>query len=208
MRSLASSGAGGFARRLRRVWLAAIAAIALACLCSAQGRFRRIRAIGEFSNVRSTDGEHAYGYRVDLWRVDSSMAGLFFVFAGSNEDAPVAVLDDVKYNPRTGALSFTTKLTTGCDVLPGLKLKPSRESFQFSGVLEEESLKGDMRRWDIEHSERSPKIETVELARRPDDVASLMKADSYSEWKQKAEELADIREPNCRGTLSERRKRQ
>ncbi len=207
MRRSASSRAVGFTRQSRRAWLIAIAGMAIASVCSAQDRFRRIRAIGEFSNVRSTDGEHAYGYMVDLWRVDSSMAGLLFVFAGPNADAPMAVLDDVNYNPRTGAFSFTAKLTTGCDVLPGLKLKPARESFKFSGVLKEEFLKGDMRRWDIEHSERSPKIETVELARRPDDVASLMKVDSYSEWKQKAEELADTREPKCRGILGGRRKR-
>jgi hypothetical protein len=177
--------------------------VALAAICAAQGRYRRIRAIGEFSNVRTT-GEHAYGYSVQLWRVDNSVDGLLMIYAREAGDPPTAMLDGVSFKPRTGALSFTVKMTTGCDVLPGLKLKPARESFEFSGVLIDDILKGKISRRDLDRSESSPTVQEVELARRPD--AALLQAGSYSEWKDKAEEMARTRELQCKGTLGERKK--
>ena len=177
--------------------------LALAAICAAQGRYRRIRAIGEFSNIDPAAGR-ASSYSVDLWRVDNSVEGLLMVHNGQKGDPPTAMLDDVSFKPRTGALSFTVKMTTGCDVLPGLKLKPARESLEFSGVLSDEILKGKMSRRDLDRSESSPTFQEVELARRPD--ASLLQAGSYSEWKDKAEEMARTRELRCKGTLGERKK--
>jgi hypothetical protein len=177
--------------------------IAVAAISFAQTRFRRVHPAGRYSNV--PEGARARGYTVDLWRVDSDLAGILVVSDGRPGDPPAEVLDAVGYNIRTGVLSFRAKMTTGCDVLPGLKLKPSRESFEFTGTLTQETLKGKFNRKDLDHAERSPSVVPVELARRPD--ASLIQAGSFNEWKTKAEELATSRQPDCRGAVGEPKKK-
>lgn len=174
--------------------------VALASVCSAQTRFRRIRVLGEFSNVRIT-AEHSYGYAVDLWRVDNSVAGLLMVPNGLQGDPPTEVLDRVKFDPRTGALSFTAKMTTGCNMLPGGKMTPARESFEFSGVLSDDVVKGKMTRTDLDRAGRSPEVVSVELAKGP--APPTLQAGSYTEWKENAEELVRDREPRCRGIIGE-----
>lgn len=90
---------------------------------------RPIRAIGDFSNMRYTE-EHAYGYTVELWRDGDSAIGVFLVSAGLQGDTPVGMLENVRFDSRTGALSFTAKLTTGVAVLPGGRQEPSRDLFE------------------------------------------------------------------------------
>jgi hypothetical protein len=179
------------------------AVIALALSGSAQTRFRRIRPVGEYSNIPA--GPRARGFAVELWRVDNDLAGLFIVATGQAGDPPVEALDDIRYNVRTGAISFNATMTTGCDVLPGLKLRPAREIFEFTGVLTQEAIKGKVSRKDAAHSNRSASVESVELAKRSD--ATLIQAGSYNEWKEKAGDLASAREPNCRGTVGDSKKR-
>jgi hypothetical protein len=187
---------------MRRLAIAG-ALLAVALCASAQTRFRRIHPLGEFSNLPVA--EHAHGYSVQLWRVDSDLDGLLVVSGGPRGETPMAVLGGIRYNIRTGAISFNAKLVTGCTVLPGLKLKPASESFEFTGALNEAKLKGKMSRKDLDEPDRSPSIEELELAKRPD--ATLLEAGSFSEWKGQAAELARQHEVRCEGTLGEPRKK-
>jgi len=84
----------------------------------AQAANRPISAIGEFSNMRYTE-EHAYGYAVELWRDGGSIIGLFLAAEGPQGDSPTGMLENIKFNSHTGALSFTAKLTIGVAFLPG-----------------------------------------------------------------------------------------
>src|ERR1017187_3008288 len=68
----------------------------------AQDPDRPIRAIGDFSNVRYTE-EHAYGYTVELWRDGNSAIGLFLVSEGLQGDTPMGMLENVRFDSRTGA---------------------------------------------------------------------------------------------------------
>src|ERR1700676_1014299 len=75
---------------------------------------RPISFVGEFSNMRYTE-EHAYGYTIQLWREGAAVFGLFLASEGLAGDTPTGLLDDLKYDARSGKLSFKTKLTMGAD---------------------------------------------------------------------------------------------
>src|ERR1017187_2873039 len=107
----------------------------------AQDPGRPIRSIGEFSDVRYTEG-HAYGYSVELWRDGNLAIGLFFVSEGLEGDSPAGMLDNVRFDSRTGALSFAAKLTAGVALLPGGRQEPSRDLFEFTGTLKATVLTG------------------------------------------------------------------
>jgi hypothetical protein len=113
----------------------------------AQNPGRPIRAIGEFSNMRYTE-EHAYGYTVALWRDGDTAVGQFLVSEGLQGDTPTGMLENVRFDSRTGALSFTAKLTTGATILPGGRQEPSRDLFKFSGTLKATTLTGSIMRSD------------------------------------------------------------
>jgi hypothetical protein len=67
------------------------------------GPLRRFaRPVGEFSNVRYT-AEHAYGYAVQLWRDGDRLIGLLMVSEGLQGDTPTGMLENVRFNSRTGA---------------------------------------------------------------------------------------------------------
>jgi hypothetical protein len=56
--------------------------------------------------VRSSTGEHCYGYSLRLWRHNGRILGLFNHHEGFCGDPPCEVLQDVSYDGRTGHLSF------------------------------------------------------------------------------------------------------
>ena len=110
----------------RLTGIIALLSIAAAVPLFAQNPGRPVRAIGEFSNMRYTE-EHAYGYAVELWRDGDSAIGLLLVAEGLQGDTPTGTLDNVRFDARTGALSFTAKLTIGVAILPGGRQEPSRD---------------------------------------------------------------------------------
>ena len=158
----------------------------------AQDPDRPIRAIGEFSNMRYTE-EHAYGYAVELWRDGDSMIGLFLVSEGLQGDTPTGMLENGRFDSRTGALSFTARLTTGLAVLPGGQQAPSRDLFEFSGTLKAAVLTGTLKRSDLLHPSRPGARERVQLKIQAQ--AAMLPTHSYAEWKRQADELLKRRGP-------------
>jgi hypothetical protein len=63
--------------------------------------------IGSFHNVRSSTGEHCYGYSLELWRHNGRIVGLFDHHQGLCGDPPCEALHDVSYDRGTGHLSFS-----------------------------------------------------------------------------------------------------
>lgn len=170
----------------------------------AQDPNRPLRAIGEFSNVRFTE-EHAYGYMVDLWRDGDSVVGLFFASEGLQGDTPTGMLENVKFNSRTGALSFTAKLTMGVTLLPGGGQEPSRDLFEFSGTLKvgeirlapagyvEGVVTGTLKRSDPRQPARPASRESIQLKMQPQ--ADLLPGNTYAEWKRQVDEILKRRGP-------------
>ena len=169
-----------------------IFAAAAAISVFAQDPNRPLRPIGEFSNMRFTE-EHAYGYMADLWRDGDSILGLFLASEGLQGDTPAGALENVKFNARTGALSFTVRLTTGVTLLPGGGQEPSRDLFEFSGTLKSNELTGTLRRSDARQPSRPGSREAVQLKIRPQ--AELFPAASYAEWSRQAGEILRRRGP-------------
>ena len=172
--------------------IAGALALVFAICAFAQDPNRPLRAVGDFSNMRFTE-EHAYGYAVDLWRDGDSVVGLFLASEGLQGDTPTGMLENVKFNPRTGALSFTAKLTTGVTLLPGGGQEPSRDLFEFSGTLKSAVLTGMLKHSDARQPARPASRETVQL--KLQSQAFLLPASSYAEWKLQAGEILKRRGP-------------
>ena len=101
-----------------------------------------IRGVGAFSNMRYTE-EHAYGYTVMLWRAGDCLVGLFESSEGLAGDTPIGELQNVRYDRRTGTLSFSAKLTMGLEMRAGIdEPEPSRDLFTFDGRLGSNALAG------------------------------------------------------------------
>jgi hypothetical protein len=159
----------------------------------AQNPNRAIRAIGEFSNLRHTEDDHAYGYVIELWRDGDSAIGLLFVAQGLQPDMPAGMIENIRFDSRTGALSFTAKLSTGAVLLPGGRQEPTRDLFVFSGTLTATALTGTIQRSDQRQPGRAGSQERVQLKIRQQ--ATMFAARSYAEWKDSADEILKYRGP-------------
>jgi hypothetical protein len=176
-------------------WLAcvlALVSIGTALPAFAQNPSRAIRDIGEFSNLRHTE-EHAYGYVIELWRDGDSVIGLFFSAEGLQPDMPAGTIENVRFDSRTGALSFTAKLSTGVVILPGGRQEPTRDLFEFSGTLRATALTGTIQRSDQRQPARAASRERVQL--KIQQQATMLTAGSYAEWKGRADEILKDRGP-------------
>ena len=156
---------------------------------------RPLRVIGSFSNIRFTE-EHAYGYDVELWRDGDSVIGLISAADGLQGDTPTGILENVRFDSRTGGLSFTAKLTcTRRQIGPdGNWLSPSHDLFQFSGTLKPRVLVGTLTRSDLSQPLpcATPRCipetrERVELRMRP--IIDSFSTGSYAEWRRQVDEV-------------------
>src|ERR1041384_6155831 len=100
-----------------------------------------IHKIGSFTNMKHI-GEHTYGYSVELWRQGDHLFGFFLSSDGLAGDTPTGLLENVRFNPSTGRLSFQAKLTTGLFSNQQYNNVPSRDVFHFSGLLRRSRIKG------------------------------------------------------------------
>lgn len=128
---------------------------------------QKINALGMYSNFRFTE-EHQYGAGVQLWQEGEALFGLFSYSQGLMGDTPAGVLESVAFDPKTGRLSFSARLTMG---LHGCKFHnnvPSQDVFHFDGVFLNDSLSGTLRHSDNLHQEQALTEETI-ILRKSDD---------------------------------------
>jgi hypothetical protein len=173
-------------------WVLALLVAGAVVSVSGQNPERPIRTVGEFSNMRYTE-EHAYGYSVELWRDGDSLIGLLLVSEGLQGDTPTGLLENLKFDSRTGALSFTAKLTTGLVLLPGGRSEASRDLFEFSGTLKAAALAGTLKRSDQRRPTAPVSEERIELEQQP--PSATLQFASYAEWKRQTDEILARRGP-------------
>jgi hypothetical protein len=133
----------------------------------AQAESQQIIPVGTFTNFRFTE-EHQYGAGVQLWREGGSLFGIFSFAQGLNGDTPTGVLEKVSFDPKTGRVAFTARLTLGmhsCKVHTNL---PSQDIFIIEGMLSDHSLSGTMKRTDNLHQDLTPTAEKIDLVRSDD----------------------------------------
>ena len=177
---------------LRHFFLAA--AIAVPPGAYAQDAAAPVTVIGEFSNMQFT-AEHAYGYTVQLWRQDAAVFGLFLASAGLAGDTPTGSLDNVKFDARSGRLSFQAKLTLGAQLDASGKQQPSRDFFAFEGTLKPGELTGSVKHTDAVHPNVKTAVEQVTLRRQSGDLMSMLTRGSYTAWRANVAEILKRRGP-------------
>ena len=140
---------------------------------------------GMFSDMRFTE-EHAYGSTIELWRQGDRFFGLFSHAEGLDGDTPTGLLDDLKFDSKSGKLSFKAKLTTGdhyCKVHDGV---PSRDLFVFRGKWAGDRITGTLKTSDALHPEEPPEAKKTVFKKSRDEDWSHSK--TYGEWKKMVEE--------------------
>jgi hypothetical protein len=156
------------------------------------GQSSSIIGLGTFSDFRFTE-EHQYGAGVQLWREGDTLFGLFSYSQGLIGDTPAGTLEKVTFDPKTGRISFTARLTMG---IHGCKLHnnvPSQDIFQFDGVLSELSLSGTLVHTDNLHQELNPTKEDVVLKKSDEWV--ITQYQSREQWEVAMKNMLKFRGP-------------
>ncbi len=122
----------------------------------------KAEVLGAFSRITHT-GDDAFGYTVKLWKQGDRIFGRFLVYTGAPADPPAGLLEDVKFDPRTKRLSFTTRLSTGLVYSQEHRGVPSRDRFKFDGVLTRRQLVGTLTHIDELFPDRKPTSRRIRL---------------------------------------------
>jgi hypothetical protein len=136
-------------------------------------------AVGSYSNFRFTE-EHQSGVGVDLWRDGQTLVGLLSYAAGPVGDVPTGRLQEVSFDPSTGRISFTARLTIGQHYCTVHDSVPSQDLVRFNGVLSDKWLSGTVELTDNLHPERRPIEEKVVLRRS--DEEPVIRYTSREQW--------------------------
>jgi hypothetical protein len=166
--------------------------LALAVGVASAGSPQPFVAVGSYSNFRFT-AEHQYGVSVDLWRDGPTLVGLFSYAVGPVGDTPTGRLEGVSFDPDTGRISFTARLTLGQHVCKIHDSVPSQDIFRFSGLLSDRWLSGTLRLADNLHPERAPIEETVALRRS--DEEPVVRYTSREQWEREVDPILKFRGP-------------
>jgi hypothetical protein len=150
--------------------------------------------MGAFSN-RRYDAEHAYGYSVQLWREQNRVFGFLLWSRGLKEDTPTGLLEDVRYDPRTGQLTFFARLTTGLFSNRQFSMVPSRDVLRFKGLLKGRNIIGTLEIANALTPTEVPRREKIKLKLSEKESEIMIEAQSYSDWSSKADEILKFRGP-------------
>lgn len=154
-----------------------------------------VKVLGNFSGVKHAHGD-AFGYALDLWKEGGRVFGLLLVYTGPPADPPTGILEDVKFDPRSGQLSFSARLSTGIVYSRGYSGVPSRDRFTFKGVLKRTQVIGTLTRSNELFPSERPRSEKVRL-RRSEVLTQVMipPPETYTAWKNWADEILRRRGP-------------
>ena len=178
------------------LWLALALGLFVLQPVQANEESLQLLAIGSFSNMRFTE-EHQAGSEIELLREGAELFGLFFYSGGRlMGDIPAGLLQDIRYNPKTRTISFTSKLTTGqhfCNVHKnGL---PSRDLFSFQGKLSDVSMSGVLKHSDALHPENPPTKEKVVLTRMDSEAEHQHLYSNRADWEATSKMILQFRGP-------------
>ncbi len=168
--------------------------IAFLVLFTANTLGQKVSAIGMFMDGKSDD-DHALGYDVKLWKQGDKIYGLINAHLGLMNDPPAGILENVKFDKKTGKLSFAAKLSL--DFTSGKKENeriPTHDLFEFNGILSKKSLAGKLKITNKTCTKNCVTTKTIKLP-----FSKLLKLDkykNYASWKKYANEILKTRGPN------------
>ncbi|MDT5268993.1 MAG: hypothetical protein QOH49_1179 [Acidobacteriota bacterium] len=153
-----------------------------------------VKRLGVFTNMRFTT-EHQYGYSVELWQERDRLFGLLLVSEGLSGDTPTGLLEDVVFNPKTGRLTFSARLSTGSTFNKNNEQVPTRDAYRFNGTLKGLKLTGVLEHTDALARTTTSTKKNLSLRRSKSESESMIEASSYDEWKKEADEILKLRGP-------------
>jgi hypothetical protein len=154
-------------------------------LITANSFGQKVEVVGNFMKVW-TDGEHASGYNVRLWKQDKKIFGLISVHRGMMGDPPTGILENIKYDEKLETISFSVKLSLYSYysyVGKSLKLHISKELGEFTGVLKKKKLTGTLKITDKLCKKNCIEIKKINLPLSKEWTSSMKNYKNYKEWK-------------------------
>jgi hypothetical protein len=163
--------------------------------CGAIADGAGISEVGAFSNMRYT-AEHAYGYTLMLWRAGDCLFGFFESSQGLAGDTPIGEVSDLKYDGKTGHLSFSAKLTMGATSSRGSNgFEPSRDLFAFDGYLKAGSVTGVTTHTLRNNPNFTPTHTDVVLGMSKTEAEFMHNSATYGEWRRTWQPVLEHRGP-------------
>jgi len=153
-----------------------------------------ITAVGTYMDMRFTE-EHAYGYSVELWRQGDTLFGFLLYSEGLAGDTPTGMLEDVSYDPKSGSLSFSARLTIGLFSNREYHGVPSRDVFRFKGRLTKGRLKGEMERSNALTPDELPTKEKLTLKHDGEQSSEMKHLKDYGNWTSFSSKILKFRGP-------------
>lgn len=138
-----------------------------------------VKVVGDFTNVES-NGEHEWGYSVQLWKQGDKIYGLFSGGSSSRliGDPPTGILENLFFDTKTGKISFTA-------ILPYYVYK-------FDGILMEKKLMGKILNTTANETEK------ITLPRSKEWSSEMDEFQSYEDWKVYADDILKFRGPKSK----------
>jgi hypothetical protein len=152
----------------------------------AQSPAAPITVIGEFASHRSA-ADPTGGYTVQLWRQGDVVFGFLSVEALSG-DGPIGRLTNVKFEERSGKLSFEANLTIGMCILADNTQQPSKDLLRFRGTLVKDILSGTLTHSDLLDRVGGETATRVRLQKQA--PHSPMEFKTYADWLAEADKIA------------------
>ena len=150
----------------------------------------RVKPLGTFMKVWS-NGEHASGYEVELWKQGAQIFGMIHAHRGLIGDPPAGLLENVRFDPKTRKFSFTAKLSLG----QFSENKGTHDLFKFEGALTGTRLTGTLLITEEQWGAPCTKKKKINLPCSKAWSREMEEFKSYAEWKTKADKILDFRGP-------------
>jgi hypothetical protein len=164
---------------------------------AASGRDPAADRLGTWSSVSIGKGEdHASGIEIELWRKGGQVFGFMSEHNGPAADPPVGKLESIRWDEKSGAISFTSKLSVGVDPAPeGGAWVPSKNLYEFNGTIGKKGITGTLRRKFVNDDGSSTAYdEDLTLApKSPDGGATA--GESFDDWTKRWNEALKKRGP-------------
>ena len=148
--------------------------------------------LGSFAN-NDQGNEGRVHWIVELYRTNSRLFGLLYA-AVTNEDMPAGLLEDVRYDSRTGDVSFRAKLSIGMIIIND-KAIPSEDLAEFKGTLTQTSLSGTMTRTNHRVRGSPPRREGIVLTYSTGFTDQMSHPRTYGEFQRLSEIVLKGRGP-------------
>ncbi len=144
---------------------------------------------GSYSHVETGNGEHCNGYTVELWNYDGAFTGLIHHHRGLCGDPPVGILENVRYDVKTGRLLFQAKLSDGWD-----NDGPTKDTVSFNGFLSSGTLRGEII-WHGAGQARQRSRENIALAGESHSYPQGKTYATFADWMQAQQPILRFRGP-------------